>query len=146
MKNIRNTRDGYHLNSKYWQEWKQTLPEIIPSSILFQALIGIILSDATMYYTSREALVKFEQGVSQKEFIDHLFSIFKVYCFIIEPGKRYHIRGPKEGEIKSYWFKTFSHSSFTKIWDIFYTDNKKSMKKPQIILIVNALTEVGLSY
>jgi hypothetical protein len=33
-----------------------------------------------------------------------------------EPGIRKHIHGPKKGEVKSYWFKTFSHKSFSIIW------------------------------
>lgn len=27
-KEIKNYRDGYHLNSKYWQEWKKILPAL----------------------------------------------------------------------------------------------------------------------
>lgn len=37
-----------------------------------------------------------------------------------EPGIRKHIHGTKQGEVKSYWFKTFSHKSFSIIWDLFY--------------------------
>lgn len=87
MKKINNTRNGYHFNSKYWQNWKKQLPFI--DSSLFQMILGIVLSDATIYYISKEALIKFEQGVNQKEFLYHLFDRCKIYCFIIEPGKRY---------------------------------------------------------
>ena len=62
MKKITNTRNGYHFNSKYWQDWKARtrLPMINPK--LFQLILGMVLSDATMYRVSHEALVKFEQG------------------------------------------------------------------------------------
>ena len=53
LKSIKNTRDGYHLNSKFWQESPSDLREIA---------IGMILSDACMYKISKDALIKFEQG------------------------------------------------------------------------------------
>lgn len=144
MKNKKYIRNGHPFNSKYWQDWKKTLPIIDNSSVLFQVILGIVLSDATMYRTSREAIVKFEQGVDQKEFIFHLFDVCKQYCFITEPGIRYHIRGPKKGQVKSYWFKTFSHKSFTIIWDMFYFDTKKSKSVSNDV--IQSLNEVGLSY
>lgn len=144
---IRNTRDGYHLNSKYWQNWKENLT-VLPEE-LREIAIGMILSDACMYKVSKHALIKFEQGYLQKEFLLHLFDIFKVYCFMIEPGNRITLHGPRKGLVKSLWFKTFSHYSFTDIWDLFYIekDNKEKIKK--IIkknLIKNHLTARGLSF
>ena len=85
-KEIKNYRDGYHLNSKYWQEWKTKLPAL--SLELKEIVIGMILSDACMYKKSNHALIKFEQGYIQEEFLIHLFSLFKAYCFMVEPGKR----------------------------------------------------------
>ena len=43
---------------------KKTLPKLPQDS--FDIAVGMILGDATMYYVSREALIKFEQGVKQK--------------------------------------------------------------------------------
>lgn len=145
MKKITNTRDGYHFNSKYWQDWKKNLPMI--DSKLFQLILGMVLSDATMYRVSHEALVKFEQGADQKEFLFHLFQECKEYCFMTEPGIRKHIHGPKQGEVKSYWFKTFSHTSFSIIWDLFYnTSNGVTKKTINPGIILNHLDEVGLAY
>jgi len=132
MKKITNTRNGYHFNSKYWQDWKARtrLPMINPK--LFQLILGMVLSDATMYRVSHEALVKFEQGgrsPDQKEFLFHLFQECKEYCFMTEPGIRKHIHGTKQGEVKSYWFKTFSHKSFSVIWDLFYNTSNDVIKK-----------------
>ena len=56
-KEIRNTRDGNHLNSKYWQDHKKNLP-YLPIE-LFQIAVGMILSDACMYKVSNHALIKF---------------------------------------------------------------------------------------
>ena len=111
IKNIKNTRDGYHLNSKYWQDWKQKLP-LLPE-VLKEIAIGMLLSDACMYKISNNALIKFEQGYKQEKFLFHLFDLFKLYCFMIEPGKRVTLIGPRKGLTKSFWFKTFSHTSFT---------------------------------
>src|ERR1700674_4894642 len=146
-KEIRNTRDGFHLNSKYWQEHKKKLP-YLPFE-LFQIAVGMILSDACMYKISKHALIKFEQGYIQEEFLFHLFFIFKNYCFMIEPGKRIQLYGERKGLIKSFWFKTFSHVYFDSLWVLFYkssTNNKTAIKSINKGLISNHLTERGLAY
>lgn len=78
---IQNIRDGYHLNSKYWQDWKKNLPLI--NDFLFQVALGMVLSDASMYRVSHDALIKLEQGAKQKDFLFHLFELFEKYCFMI---------------------------------------------------------------
>lgn len=113
------------------------------NSTLFQLILGMVLSDASIYRISRQALVKFEQGVDQKAFLFHLFDMCSEYCFMLEPGVRYYIRGPKVGLVKSYWFKTFSHTSFSVIWDLFYLDNKKTIRSG---IITNHLDTIGLAY
>jgi len=149
-KEIRNTRDGYHLNSKYWQEHKKKLP-YLPAE-LFQIAVGMILSDACMYKVSNHALIKFEQGYIQEEFLFHLFFLFKDYCFMIEPGKRIQLYGDRIGLIKSLWFKTFSHVYFDYLWELFYKSSCFARKKKTAIkfinkgLISNHLTERGLAY
>ena len=72
----------------------------------------MILSDACMYKVSTHALIKFEQGYLQEKFLFHLFSLFKEYCFMIEPGQRIELYGDRIGLVKSFWFKTFSHVYF----------------------------------
>ena len=62
-----------------------------------------------------------------------------------EPGIRKHIHGPKKGEVKSYWFKTFSPKSFSIIWDLFY-DTSNDVTKKTIGILLNHLDEVGLTY
>jgi LAGLIDADG DNA endonuclease family len=142
-KQIRNTRDGHNLNSKYWQNWKKSLP-LLPLDLI-EIAIGMILGDGSMYKKKIDALIKFEQGYKQTEFLIHLFELFKGYCFMIEPGKRIELRGDRKGLLKSLWFKTFSHSSFTEIWNLFYVNgsNKKSIQKG---LVLNHLSAKGLAY
>jgi len=69
---------------------------------LIEITIGMILSDACMYRVSKEAIIKFEQGYLQEEFIFHLFNLFKLYCFMTEPGKRITLYGQRKGLIKSF--------------------------------------------
>lgn len=142
LKAIKNTRDGYHLNSPYWQKFKANLPNL--PKHLFDVAVGMVLSDATMYRVSTHALLKFEQGYAQKAFIDHLFSLFQSYCFMEEPGIRMDIsKGPRSGQVKSYWFKTFSFHSFTVLWNLFYVEGKKVIGKG---LVLNHVTDVSLAY
>lgn len=75
----------------------------------------MVLSDASMYRVSHHAYVKFEQGADQKEFLFHLFDMCKKYSFILKPSPRHYTTGDKKGEVKSYWFKTFSFYSFSTI-------------------------------
>lgn len=140
-KTIKNTKQGYHLNSKFWQNYKSTLPSL-PQK-LFEISVGMILGDATMYHVSREALIKFEQGYKQKEFVFHLFDMFSPYCFMEKAALRY----TKNGDIKSYWFKTFSFPCFTRLYHLFY--EKKRTKHGKIVkkgLITDYLTPQGLAY
>jgi len=68
-KQIRNTRDGHNLNSKYWQNWKKSLP-LLPLDLI-EIAIGMILGDGSMYKKKIDALIKFEQGYKQTEFLIH---------------------------------------------------------------------------
>lgn len=72
------------------------------SPYLKEIAIAMVLSDATMYKVSREAYIKFEQGYIQKEFVDHLFELFKDYCFMLTPGARVPKHGHRIGLVKSY--------------------------------------------
>lgn len=52
-KEVINFKDGYHLNSKHWQNWKNTLPQLTP--FLFSVIIGMALSDAGIGKTHKHA-------------------------------------------------------------------------------------------
>ena len=149
IKNINNIKNNYHLNSKYWQDYKKRLP-FLPQP-LFDVPIGMILGDVSMYKVSREAYMKFEQGYKQKLFIDHFFTIFGKYVFMEKPGKRFNFSVLHKKKVKSFWFKTFSHPSFTQLYILFYKEsmrNSKLCRKKTISenLITNYLTCKGLAY
>lgn len=138
---ISNIRDGYHHNSKYWQDIRKKLPMLPPH--LMEIAIAMVLSDAGLAWTSNEAHMKIEQGYIQKDFVFHLFDLFKNYCFTICPQAYVPNKGVRAGLVKSYWFKTFSHISFSTIWNLFYV---KGIKTIQPGLILNHITGLGLSY
>ena len=71
-----------------------------------------MLGDAYMYKISKNSKIKFEQGYKHKEYLYHLFNLFKNYTFHDEPYIRYEIRGPRKGLIKSFSFRTFTHPTF----------------------------------
>ena len=66
-----------------------------------------------------------------------------------KPGIRLHLRGILQGKQKSFWFKTFSHKSFTRLFTLFYQQkNIKNTysKKIRENLILDFLTPRGLAY
>ena len=87
-RSIKNYKNGYHLNSSYWQNYKKTLP-LLPQHC-FDIAIGMILGDASIYKVSNQAYIKFEQGYKQQAFLENLFDNLKTYCFMDKPGKRFN--------------------------------------------------------
>jgi hypothetical protein len=105
------------------QQWKNNQPNI--NSIQFEIALAIVLSDATIYKVSSNAYIKFEQGYKQEYFIKNLFNIFSDYTWISEPGIRITKDGIRKGIPKSYWFKTFTHKTFTDLYNLTYVNGKK---------------------
>lgn len=108
-----------------------------------EVAIAMVLSDAGLAWTSKDAHMKIEQGYKQVEFVKHLFELFKDYCFAVSPQPYIAKSGTRQGLVKSYWFKTFSHPSFTCIWNMFYVDGVKTILPG---LILEHLTGLGLAY
>lgn len=138
---IRHTRDGFHHNSLYWRQIRESLPMLSPR--LLEIAIAMVLSDAGLTWTSVHAHMKIEQGYQQVDFVNHLFDLFKEYCFAIAPQAYVPSKGVRKGLPKSYWFKTFSHPSFSLIWDLFYVNGIKTIQPG---LIINHITGLGLAY
>lgn len=142
----KNYKHGYHFNSTYWQNYRKNLPCI--SKMQFEILFGMILGDACIYKTSVDAHIKFEQGYKQKLFLDHLYSVFKKYCFA---EKVYERKSKNRHGIlfsKSFEFKTLSHPSFTVLYNLFYRTCLTEKRKKTISsgLILHHLTACGLAY
>jgi hypothetical protein len=132
-------KDGHHLNSKYWQNFKNSLGPLTPK--LNNILVGMILGDAHLAHKDRFPFIKFEQGYLQKDFIFHLYEEFKDYVFT-EPQTRFELYGVRKGLPKSYYFKTFSHSVFKPMTNLFLKDNVKVIKPA----LKDHLSDIGLAY
>jgi hypothetical protein len=146
-KTINNFKHNFHLKAKYWQNYKHSL-NCLPTS-LFEIAVGMLLGDACMYKVSKQAYIKFEQGFKQQLFLEHLFLHFKKYCFMEKPGTQIYLRCILKGKQKSFWFKTFSHKSFTKLFALFYQEKNIQntySKKIGENLILNFLKHRGLAY
>lgn len=133
-------RHGYHLNSRYWQQWKLQRPPLAP--YLQHCLLGICLGDAHVFRSSRHAALKFEQGAHQYEFIQHLFILFQQWRWMPTLGIRY----TSTGDIKSYWFKTFSHPEFTPYYTALYPVGHTSRQIPTMCLHRLGLSPIVLAY
>ena len=79
----------------------------------------------------------------KKEFVYHLFDLFKDYCFAKQVSERPELSGAREGEIKSYWFRTTSHQSFTELHTLFY---KNKVKFVNFVFLRTVLTPRLLAY
>jgi len=119
----KDTRDGYHYNSNCWQSHFKALPALKPE--LLEVLVGMVLGDAALAKQGSSSHVKFEQGYKQKAFVYHLFELFKDYCFAEQVAERPELRGDRIGQIKSYWFRTVAHQSFTELHTLFYENKVK---------------------
>ena len=107
---------------------------------LCEISIGMVLGDTSLFKYSKRSGIKFEQGSQQREFLFHLFSLFSNYTFVDVPGQRLHFSSL---HIKSFWFKTFSHYSFTGLWNLFYKLGKKILAEN---LIKEFLTPIAFAF
>nr|QNH82615.1 LAGLIDADG endonuclease [Sterigmatomyces sp.] len=127
----------------YWQALKNSKPMLSP--VLMEIAIAMVLSDASMMFSGTQALMKIEQGYLQHEFVKHLWSLFSGYCW----GDMYNTRinttknSPRHGMVKSYWFKTFSHLTFTQVYNLCYQDGAKTILPGTV---ANYITGLGLAY
>jgi hypothetical protein len=85
---------------------------------MFDMVFGMTLGDAGITRVNcQEAPMKFEHRAKQRDFLFHLFHTLRSYWFMEQPGIRYTTGDPLH--IRSYWFYTFSHPSFTRLFTLF---------------------------
>ena len=134
-------KDGFALNSKYWQDFKKSLSATLPNN-LHQIAIGMLLGDACIQKIGKFPFLKFEQGYKQMELLFHLYEVFSSYI-LTSPYTRYEKYGPRKGEVKSYSVRTFSHVAFLELYELFIVNGVKVITAG---LITNHLTPLGLAY
>lgn len=102
--------------------YKQT---ITLSDLQREILIGVLLGDASISLRDGKPVyaVKFEQGISNREYINHLYTMFEPFVGQI----------PLDYKNKSIWFRTYRHICFKYYYDIFYFGVNGAKKVPKCI-------------
>ena len=127
---------------------------IIQGSYLFQALIGLILSDMSVLRASSRSTgkhpnstrinnsrLRFGQGWVNIMFLWHVFKLLLPYCSVFPYGGAR--LNPTTGNVdQAFFFNTMTLPCFNFFRDIFYVDNIKIVPS----MIYDLLTPVGLAY
>lgn len=127
-------------NSKQYIEYKKNL---LLTDIQKEILIGCMLGDLYLQKVSKNNYrLRFEQGEIHKNYIFHLYDIFKNFV-LKKPTKIERIN--KLGNLNiTYRLQTITHSEFKFLADLFINNyGKKYVPKE---LIKNHLTTRGLTY
>jgi hypothetical protein len=110
-----NIKDGHNIRSKYWIDYKKSLPNTLPND-LFEISIGLILGDGTLYRSSGGVKMKLEYGPMHRIYLLDLLKTFQKWTFY-DVGYPYE-RLKKDGTLKSYSFRTSCiHSIMGLIYD-----------------------------
>lgn len=137
-------RDGHHVNSRYWKNYKKSQPNELPKD-LFDICVGSILGDSTLYAAKKDgAKIKFEQGYKHKAYVEELWTLFEKWTFYEAPRVSIRKTGKRAGQDYSYYFRTFAHPAFRPLKDIFLDENNKKVYKAGTI--IKHLSPLGLRY
>jgi hypothetical protein len=118
--------------------------KITISSQLKEILVGLLLGDL---YVQKEkkavnARLFFEQGTVHKEYLLHLYELFKSFC-LQAPKTNTRLPDKRTGESYSrISFKTRAFPCFTDLHNLFYVEGKKIVP----MSIVELLTPLSLVY
>lgn len=126
------------VNSKSLEQAKQKLRL---NETQRQVLVGILLGDAHLetQNNGRTYRLKVEQSESHKEYLFHLYEVFREWVLTPPQAK---IKHSAEIESVNWWFQTISHAAFRFYAHQFYRDGKKRVP----VLIHRFLNERGLTY
>lgn len=140
MPSNNNNLKGLSPNSKKLKLYKESLKEL--SSIQFEAIIGLMLGDASLQTQNKGKTyrVKFEWGEKNKAYLLHVYSLFNEWV-ISEPHKKSRV-SPKGNVVVNWGFQTISHKAFVDIANLFLKDKKFISDN----LIMKHLTPRGLAY
>jgi hypothetical protein len=118
--------------------------KITLSSQLKEILIGLLLGDL---YAQKEkkgvnARLCFEQGTVHKDYLLHLYELFKSFC-LQDPKIYTRLPDKRTGKIYSrISFKTCALPCFTDLYNLFYLEGKKIVP----MIIAELLTPLSLMY
>lgn len=117
---------------------KSSLPLINKED--YEILYGLILGDIFIYRKNTEnALMRFEQSIIHKEYLEHLFERFRYLCTSNASVKTCE---RKTFDTSSVYFTTRQLTSITELHNLFYKEGKKIVP----LNIGSLLTEKSLAY
>jgi hypothetical protein len=118
--------------------------QITLSGDLKNIIVGLLMGDlnAQRLTKNSNALLKFEQGLINKDYLFHLYDLFKSYC-LTAPIISDRLPDKRTGKIYTrVLFNTMSLPCFNEFLDLFYPEGKKIIPKN----IGDLLTPLGLAY
>ena len=117
---------------------------LVLPSYLKEVLIGLILGDAHGRCKSlkkKAALFIFKQSIIHKDYLYHLFALFKDFCPGV-PSLTSYKDNRNDKVYNSVVFNTYTASCFIELYNLFYIDNIKIIPS----IIGELLTPVSLAY
>lgn len=117
---------------------------MVLSQELKEILIGLILGDAHLEKQSltANARLRFSQGLIHKEYIEHIFLLFKPYCASDKPREYNYLDKRFQKVYFSLHFQTRALLCFTEVYNLFYKKGNKIVPENHMEL----LTATGLAY
>lgn len=115
----------------YWQKkWIPIKTSLKLSQKQKDLITGSLLGDATMRIGkgARNANLKIEHGLSQKEYVKWKYNILKEFVFTA-PKVSYRYNENREKYKKSWWFRTIRHPELTDLFETFYPGEGYSGRK-----------------
>jgi hypothetical protein len=110
---------------------------------LFEIAVGLILGDVYIYRNKSEnASLHVEQSINSKDYLLHLYDLFKDYTTSNKPIIRTRINKISGNFYSSSSFAAWQLSCFTQIYCLFYQDGRKIVPRHA----GHRLTSVGLAY
>jgi hypothetical protein len=115
-----------------------------------EVLVGTLLGDASMSIAQGMPVycVKFEQGSANKDYLFHLFEIFKPYVGTGPQIRVIERKVTKEEVVwkqrESYSFKTYRHDDFKPYFHMFYTTtiNEQGLIEKKVKVVPNNIEQL----
>jgi hypothetical protein len=101
--------------------------------------VGLALGDLDIRRRNTNTCLCFKQGLINKGYIIHLYTIFQEYC---KMSPRIYNEAKKSKVHQSIVFDTLTYPAFNYYHELFYRDNKKIVP----LNIQELLTPRGLAY
>jgi hypothetical protein len=109
---------------------------------LKQIIVGLLLGDLNAQKQNLNARLRFGQGVVHKEYIKHLYELFKNFISMV-PQIQNSSPDKRTGKVyRSLHFNTISLPCFNELYELFYVNGVKIVP----LNIGELLTPLGLAY